>query len=171
MFLFFFFSLLFIVFLSLYRIYQFAMPGLFSVIKYIWHDDAPLALLKNTLSLRSQRNFRRWAFLCIKTPSKWPVSTERIWMRAKHISIIILKSNRCHSMRLLNYTSIALLPQPIIWPVPMYATDVGISPHWNEKQITFPFKLIYNDDVEHSIRIQIITCSTIFLDTLPWVLT
>lgn len=61
------------------RIYQFAMPGLFSVIKYIWHDDAPLALLKNTLSLRSQRNFKRWAFLCIKTPSKWPVSTERIY--------------------------------------------------------------------------------------------
>lgn len=39
----------------------------------------------------------------MKTPSKWPVSTFRI--------------------------SIALLPQPIIWPVPIYATDVGISPH------------------------------------------
>jgi hypothetical protein len=23
----------------------------------------------------------------------------------------------------------ALLPQPMIWPVPIYATDVGISPH------------------------------------------
>lgn len=59
-------------------VYQFAIPGLLSVIKYIWHDEPPLALLKNTLSFRSHKNLRRWAFLCIKTPSKWPVSTERI---------------------------------------------------------------------------------------------
>lgn len=39
----------------------------------------------------------------MNTPSRWPVSTLRI--------------------------SIALLPQPMIWPVPIYATDVGISPH------------------------------------------
>lgn len=32
-------------------------------------------------------------------------------------------------MQTFNFTSIALLPQPIICPVPMYATDVGISPH------------------------------------------
>lgn len=40
-------------------------------------------------------------------------------------------------------TSIALLPQPMIWPVPMYATEVGISPH----------------------------CRTMFFDTRPMVLT
>lgn len=32
-------------------------------------------------------------------------------------------------IRYINITSIALLPQPIICPVPMYATEVGISPH------------------------------------------
>lgn len=42
-----------------------------------------------TLSFRSQRNLSLWALLCIKTPSRWPVSTERI--------------------------SMAFSPQPIIW--------------------------------------------------------
>lgn len=71
---------------------------------------------KITLSFLSQRNFSLWAFLCMNTPSRWPVSTLRI--------------------------SMALLPQPMIWPVPMYATDVGISPHcrtmffdtWNQSE-------------------------------------
>lgn len=73
--------------------YQLAMPGLFSVMKYIWHEDPPLADEKNTLSLRSHKNLSRCAFLCMNTPSRWPLSTERI--------------------------SMALLPQPIICPVPM----------------------------------------------------
>lgn len=33
-----------------------------------------------TLSFLSQRNFSLWALLCMKTPSRWPVSTERISM-------------------------------------------------------------------------------------------
>ena len=64
-----------------------------------------IALNNLTLSLRSQRNFSFCDFLCMNTPSRWPVSTERI--------------------------SMALLPQPMIWLVPMYATEVGISPHCN----------------------------------------
>lgn len=42
-----------------------------------------------TLSFRSHRNLSLWARLCMKTPSRWPVSTERI--------------------------SMAFSPQPIIW--------------------------------------------------------
>lgn len=128
---------------GLIRNHQLAMPGLFNVIKYICHELPPLADEKktyktttnitflswirwmkkfnysilNTLSLRSQRNLSLWAFLCMKTPSKCPLSTLLI--------------------------SMALLPQPMICPVPMYATLVGISPH----------------------------CSTIVFDTLPYVLT
>lgn len=33
-----------------------------------------------TLSFLSHRNFSLWALLCMKTPSRWPVSTERISM-------------------------------------------------------------------------------------------
>ena len=58
----------------------------------IWPQELP------TLSFRSHKNFNFCAFLCIKTPSRCPVSAARI--------------------------SIALLPQPIIWPVPMYAENI-----------------------------------------------
>lgn len=106
--------------------HQLAIPGLFRVMKYIWHEEPPLDDEKNTcncsiwlvryaydimplwlahtLSFRSHKNLSFCAFLCMKTPSRWPVSTPRI--------------------------SIALLPHPMIWPVPMKATEVGISPHW-----------------------------------------
>ena len=50
-----------------------------------------------TLSFLSHKNFSFCAFLCINTPSRWPVSADRI--------------------------SIALFPQPIIWPVLMYAEN------------------------------------------------
>lgn len=45
--------------------------------------------LDATLSFLSQRNLSLWALLCMKTPSRWPVSTERI--------------------------SMAFSPQPMIW--------------------------------------------------------
>lgn len=48
-----------------------------------------LASFVLTLSFLSQRNLSLWALLCIKTPSRWPVSTERI--------------------------SMAFSPQPMIW--------------------------------------------------------
>lgn len=60
---------------------------------------------RHTLSFLSQRNLSLCAFLCMNTPSRCPESTDRI--------------------------SMALLPQPMIWPVPMNATDVGASPHWS----------------------------------------
>lgn len=41
------------------------------------------------MSFRSHRNLSLWARLCMKTPSRWPVSTERI--------------------------SMAFSPQPMIW--------------------------------------------------------
>lgn len=41
------------------RDHQLAMPGLFKVMKYIWHALLPFADEKNTLSLRSQRNLSR----------------------------------------------------------------------------------------------------------------
>jgi len=57
---------------------------------------AIIITMAQTLSFRSQRNLSFCGFLCMKTPSSSPVSTERI--------------------------SMALWPQPITWPVPMYAT-------------------------------------------------
>lgn len=44
---------------GLIRDHQLAMPGLFRVMKYIWHELPPFADEKNTLSLRSQRNLSR----------------------------------------------------------------------------------------------------------------
>ena len=49
----------------------------------------PGPLVIPTLSFRSHRNLSLWARLCMKTPSRWPVSTERI--------------------------SMAFSPQPMIW--------------------------------------------------------
>ena len=65
--------------------------------EYLKHSSSGLFLitlyLKPTLSFLSHRNLSFCAFLCMNTPSKWPVSTLRI--------------------------SMALLPQPMICPVPM----------------------------------------------------
>ena len=73
-----------------------------------------------TLSFLSHRNLSFCAFLCMNTPSRWPVSTLRI--------------------------SMALLPHPMICPVPMYATEVGSSPHCKTMFLeTFNDKLIMKE--------------------------
>lgn len=99
-------------------LHQFMMQFLFRVMKYTWllppeRTDAKKTcrrtrvsvtflapavvseVIRLTLSFLSQRNFSLWALLCMKTPSRWPVSTDLI--------------------------SIAFSPHPMIWLEQMWA--------------------------------------------------
>lgn len=102
-------------------LHQFMMQFLFRVMKYTWllppeRTDAKntcgttrvsglqgrwhswvqlLSVISLTLSFLSQRNFSLWALLCMKTPSRWPVSTDLI--------------------------SMAFSPHPMIWLEQMWA--------------------------------------------------
>lgn len=117
----------------------------FDTMKHLWHcwrilcryartgisSVAPSCAWKHHPDDRSQPN----------------VSAERIRIHKLRAQLMFLSTVR---------TSIALLPQPIIWPVPMYATDVGISPHWKERErgrkqyrILSIYRLIWSDMIFH----------------------
>lgn len=93
--------------------YQFIMEFLFKVMKKTWLLPPDRTEAKNTLSFLSDRNFSRCARLCMKTPSRCPVSTERI--------------------------SMAFSPQPMIWLEWIQAaghTVVNTHTKTQEKEVT-----------------------------------
>ena len=101
------------------RLDAFEMKGLREILwtnqsRFSWSQRQD-SYRTRTLSFRSQRNLSFCGFLCMKTPSSSPLSTDRI--------------------------SMALWPQPITWPVPMYASNTHTAPVYSV-QYTGPLSLL-----------------------------